>query len=99
LAGLAFPYLKKNTFEASPASQRFGGVPLITICGVVAAVFTGYITVRTIVDVNFGASSDTSLLLNAAVPVAALLWYFGFRWFRSRQGLDLSRRMGEIPVE
>lgn len=99
LASAAFPFTHRETFEGSPAAIRIKGVPLITITGIVAAIFVAFCGWRAYVDAGFGANSTRSLVVNLAVIGVGAVWYLIARGIRRREGLDLDGRFAEIPVE
>ncbi|HYM97052.1 MAG TPA: APC family permease [Candidatus Sulfotelmatobacter sp.] len=99
LAAIVFPRIKKDAYQGSPAAITVAGIPLISICAVVASITLLWVIYRAIVDAAFGANTAFSLWLNAAVIVAAVAWYVIARWYRMRQGVDVAARYREIPVE
>lgn len=99
LAGIVFPYLKRDVYETSPSRIQVGPIPLISLAGVVAAVFIGYVVYRSMVDDTYGANSTSSILAVIAVYVIALIWFYAARWYRTKQGVDVSGRFEEIPIE
>jgi amino acid transporter len=99
VVGALFPYVKRNTFEASPAAIRVGGIPLITIAGTIGAIFLGYLVTRSFVDDAFGANSTTTIYTNIGVLVVGILWYLVARAVRAKEGVDMGKRFAEIPVE
>lgn len=99
LAAIVFPRIKKDAYQGSPAAITVAGIPLISLCAVVASITLLWVIYRAIVDAAFGANTAFSLWLNAAVIVAAVAWYVIARWYRMRQGVDVAARYREIPVE
>jgi amino acid transporter len=99
VVGAIFPYIKRDTFEASPAAIRWGGIPLITIAGTIGAIFLGYLVTRSFVDDAFGATSRTTIITNIVVLGVGILWYIVARVVRAQEGVDMARRFAEIPVE
>jgi amino acid transporter len=99
LAAIVFPMLRKDTYEGSPAAISVAGIPLITITAVVATVTLLWVIYRAVVDSAFGANTAFSLWLNAGVIVAAVVWYFVAKAYRTSRGVDVSARYKEIPVE
>jgi len=56
-----------------------------------------------IVDPNalygIGLKNTSSVIYMGAMYVLALVIYFGFRIYRTRQGIDVKKIYEEIPVE
>jgi amino acid transporter len=99
LTGIAFPYVKREVFERSPAAVRVGGVPVITIAAVVGAVFSGFLFYRAIVDQTFGASTTFSIEVTVAAFVGGFVWFYGARMYRRGRGTPVDNVFKEIPIE
>ncbi len=105
IAAIILPWRRKDIYDASPiARYNVGGIPLITITGVVTAAFLVFL----IWEWSFNSANLYYTAVNASVPsviyfaatyVVALVIYLVARYVRSRQGIDLSRIHHEIPVE
>jgi Icc-related predicted phosphoesterase len=99
LAGVFFPFTHRQTMERSPANIKVAGIPLMTICGVIAAPFLGFIAYRTAVDKALGANAHISLIVNGILIVIGFGWFYALRWYRRHRGEDVDRRFKEIPIE
>jgi amino acid transporter len=99
LAGVFFPFTHKQTMERSPANIKIAGIPLMTICGVLAAPFIGFIAYRTAVDKALGANAHISLIVNGILIAVGFGWFYALRWYRKHRGEDVDRRFKEIPIE
>lgn len=99
LAGIFFPYTRKRELERSPANVRIAGVPVMTLCGVLAIPFLAFVAYRTAVDKALGANARISLVVNGIVIAIGFAWFYGLRWYRKARGVDVDRRFREIPVE
>src|SRR6184192_991002 len=103
VAAAILPWRRKDIFENSPISRfRLAGIPVITITGVVSAIFLVFM----LAEWSFNSVYGTSFSLNSASPIyfgltylAAIVIYLVARTVRKRQGIDLSRIHREIPVE
>jgi basic amino acid/polyamine antiporter, APA family len=103
IAAAIMPWRRKDIFENSPIARfRIAGIPVITITGVVSAIFILFM----VAEWSFNAVYGTAFSLNASSPiyflvtyVAALAIYVVARVVRKRQGIDLARIHREIPVE
>jgi amino acid transporter len=111
IAAIILPYTKKDLYEASPiAKYKIAGVPLITICGVIFAVFLLFLLYQWLLDPNAlygigwsinpdGYKNTTSLIFMGVMYLLALIIYLGAWFYRKNQGIDLSLVYKEIPVE
>jgi amino acid transporter len=103
IAAAIMPWRRKDIFENSPIARfRIAGIPVITITGVVSAIFLVFM----LAEWSFNAVYGTAFSLNASSPIyflvtylAAVVIYVVARVVRKRQGIDLARIHQEIPVE
>lgn len=97
--GVVFPYVKRRVFDASPVAFRVVGIPVISILGVVGLVFTVYVFIRLFFDSAFGSDQPFPIAVTFIVLAATIVWFYGMRWYRAREGVDLDARFREIPIE
>jgi basic amino acid/polyamine antiporter, APA family len=103
IAAAIMPWRRRDIFENSPISRfRIAGIPVITITGVVSAIFILFM----LAEWSFNAVYGTAFSLNASSPIyfgvtylVAIAIYLVARVVRKRQGIDLARIHREIPVE
>lgn len=99
LVGIVFPFRNKEVFQASPAAIKLRGVPILPVIASIASILLAFIVYRAVVDKTYGAGTVFSLWVNLVVFVVGFAWYYGARWYRRSQGIDLAARYKEIPVE
>ena len=104
IAAILLPYLKPDLYKASPiAKYNILGIPLITIAGVVFGGFLVFLLYQWLIDPNdlygIGISNTSSVIYMLANYALAALIYFGFKFARKREGIDLNKVHAEIPVE
>jgi len=107
LAAIVFPYTRKGIFESSPelVKRRIGGVPIITILGVVGLIlemFISYATVLPGVTPPPSGPLIVQLLSYAFVPIVAVIgviMYAAPYLYWKSQGLDLGLLFKQIPSE
>lgn len=98
------PYIKRDLYNASPiAKYKIAGIPLITVAGVIFAAFLLFLLYQWLIDPNalygIGLSNTSSIIYMLSMYLLALLIYVGFKAYRKRQGIDISKIYEEIPVE
>src|SRR5487761_186856 len=99
LTAILFPFVKRDAFENSPIAWRIGRVPVITLIGIVSLVFVGVGTARILVDHAYTpnlAFADWGALI---VIAAGVVIFYGMRYYRRRQGVNIDQRYREIPIE
>jgi basic amino acid/polyamine antiporter, APA family len=103
IAAAIMPWRRKDIFENSPIARfKVAGIPVITITGVVSAIFLGFMLVEWSLNTVYGTAFTTNLMPLVYFIITygiALAIYVVARVVRKRQGIDLSRIHREIPVE
>ena len=105
IAAIILPWRRKDLYAASPiASWKVAGLPLISVVGVITAVFLAFMLYQWSFNPDNLYGTTFSKTLNSvyyfvATYVVAIVIYVIARVVRQRQGIDLSRIHHEIPVE
>jgi amino acid transporter len=102
LAGTLFPYLKstKQIYADSPISKyKLFNIPLITIAGALGLVYFGIMFYLYITDSRYGTNSPLSAMYIFGAIIISAIIYFGYRFYRSRQGINTDLTYKEIPTE
>ena len=94
-----FPFVRPRQFENSPIAKRFAGIPVLSLVGLLGAVFSLFGAWRLTQDPVF--TIDRTFAIGGAFAVIAIgaVWYLVAVALRSREGVDLGTRYQEIPVE
>ena len=111
IAAIVFPYRQRAVFESSPVNWRVGGIPVMSIVGVVATVallvveyvwwtdpINGLVNTPAVFEAQ-GIWPPIMLALTFGVLVTGALWYLGARAFQARRGIRIDRAFAEIPPE
>src|ERR1700682_3122999 len=103
IAAAIMPWRRKDIFENSPIARfKVAGIPVITITGVVSAIFLGLMLVEWSLNTVYGTAFSTNLMPLVYFVITygvALAIYVVARVVRKRQGIDLARLHQAIPVE
>ena len=105
VAAVILPWRRKDLYDASPIAQwKVGGLPLISVVGVVTGLFLLFMLYEwSFNSANlYGTSFQTtmnSVYYFVGTYVVAIVIYVAARVIRGRQGIDLRRIHHEIPVE
>src|SRR5437016_39651 len=106
LGGAVFPWTRKEVYRTARISKyKIGPIPVITICGVIAAAFSAtmlyyFLTVPFLVNVdlsNLGYSGNLFLYVVVAIFFGWVAYYFVRRAYLRRIGIDLDLAYKEIP--
>jgi basic amino acid/polyamine antiporter, APA family len=101
-AAILLPYRKQAMFEGAPAAvrRRIGGVPLLTIAGVVNLILFSIILYSSFTLPAFaGPVGAVAVAFVLGIYVVGLAIYFISAAIRRRQGTDFNLLYGEIPPE
>jgi basic amino acid/polyamine antiporter, APA family len=111
IGAILLPYRKPDLYNASPiAKYKIFGIPLITLAGVIFGGFLVFLLYQWILDPNAlygigysinaaGLKNWTSIVFMLVLYVLAAGIYMGFKAYRRRAGIDITRAHQEIPVE
>jgi len=100
IAGIVFPFAKREFYDKSPADRKIAGVPLITLVGIVAAALYIMLAYFFVSDPLYGANSPIvyeTILLSIIVPAAIFGVAYSFR--KNRQGINILDGFKQIPPE
>jgi amino acid transporter len=102
VTGLVLAYRRPALFEASPFSQRLGGIPVLSIVGALSIVGFVCAIVILLIDQGSGTSlahNPGTVALTVAVWIVAGAIYFASKAIRNQQGIDITLAYVEIPPE
>lgn len=100
VAATVLPWRRPGLYQGSPVARlTVGGVPLITVAGVITIVFLVFNLWKWATDVTYGVNNKQSAIYMLILYGLALAIYVVARVVRARQGIDLARIHSEIPVE
>lgn len=114
VAAILFPYRKREVWASSPVAWTFGGLPVISIAGVLSLIACLVAEWCYLTDPLSGIGILTNgwtgedgaltkdairLVITAGTIVSGWLIYEVSRWYRSRQGVALDATFKEIPLE
>ena len=100
ITAAVLPYRRKDLYETSPISgYKVGGIPLITIAGVITAFFMAWLTYEWGSNSVYGVNNQYSVYMMLTLYIIAIVLYFGFKAYRKKQGFDMGKIYREIPVE
>ena len=101
LAGIIFPWRRKNIFETSPeiVKRRIAGVPVISILGAGTLVCSIYIGYASVAPAYAGTFQPGYLAFSVSLMIIGAIIYAVAWAYRKRTGLPLELTFREIPPE
>jgi len=100
LAGVVFPYRRKELFEAAPdmVKKRVAGIPVMTILGVLTFIISAFVAYATVLPAYIGTINYTYVAVIILTFIVALVIYFISAAYHRRK-IPLSLTFKEIPPE
>lgn len=100
LAGMLFAYRARHVYEVSPvAKHRILGLPLIAVAGAVTFLAAGGVTVMNLIYPELGFTTTAARLLLLLSLVVSAIWFFAYRAWQKRNGVDLDLAFRQLPPE
>lgn len=102
VAAIVLPYRRRDLFDRAPASVRrgVGGVPVLTIAGLLQTVLMAYLLVEALRSPAFSGPTGTgALLLIVGLMVAAPVVFFVGQAIRRRQGYQVDAQWQTLPPD
>jgi len=101
LALAAFPFVKKDLFAQAPGwvAKKVGGVPLVTVIGIVVAIGFAYVAGVAYNNPAIGAADSFSEGLAVGLVAVGFIIYFISATYRKSKGMNLGMALKEIPPE
>jgi APA family basic amino acid/polyamine antiporter len=102
VAGILFPYRQPETFEASPYNARLGGIPAMSILGVLSLIGMAVISYILLNDQNSGtalAVNPERVALAVGIPIVGVVAWFVIKTIQGSRGVNVDLAYREIPPE
>jgi amino acid transporter len=100
IAGILFPYLRKDLYEASPAKKEILGIPVITIAGVIATIYMCIMVGMYLVHPGLrelSISPSVAALIIAILIASILIFYAARIYHKRKEGIDIMWAFKELP--
>lgn len=100
LAGALLPYRAKDVYESSPgAAYKVGGVPLVTILGILGFVLGTGMLLMFMFDARLGLTSPLAYRIVIGILAISAVWYFLAKNAQKSKGINVDYAFKEIPPE
>ena len=100
VAAILFPYRAKEIFELAPSwvTRKIAGVPTVTLVGLFSAAVELFLLYASFTNAFIGGA-PVSYPISVGIAVAGVLFYYGAKWYRKKEGIDLEMVFRTIPPE
>ena len=101
VAAIFFPYLKRSKwiYQSSPLKPNLGGIPVMTIIGVLTVIVFSVMIYGFLTNSLFAANVPQGLIFFGALWVVGFVIYFIAYAVRSAQGVPFGAAFAELPPE
>jgi amino acid transporter len=102
IAATIFPYVKKvrHIWEASPYRHwNVLGIPAVTIGGIVNLVYLAILFYFYVTAPDLEGLTGPSVIAYVVIWVIGLAWYYFYKWYNAREGIDVDLAYSELPPE
>ena len=99
---MIFPFRKKvrDIWEASPyKTWKVGPIPYATIAGAVTIVFVALLVRASYTPEMFTGYMRIWTGIYLGVWVTGIIWYFVWKWYRAKEGIDVTLAFKELMPE
>ncbi len=98
VGGAIFPRTRSEVYRTAPiAKYKVGPVPVITICGVIAAGFSAWMLYWYLTQDFLNINKPLALAVVFVIFVAWTAYYFLRRWYLRGRGINLDLAYKEVP--
>jgi len=99
IAGIAFPFRRKELFERSPVNWKMGALPALAVIAFLDIVVGLFVSYYFATDSNLLANAPESIWMIFIIFLVGFIVFWISRVYRSRQGIDISLAFKEMPPE
>jgi amino acid transporter len=99
VAGIAFPYLRRSLYEASPIRRSIAGIPLISLIGVASVAIYALFWWPLATTNALGANTTTGWVATGIIAGIGIVFYPISFLLNKRRGVDLSLAFKQLPPE
>jgi amino acid transporter len=99
IAGVVFPYRRKELYDSSPARLSLFGVPLITLLGIGTIIYFITLMYGFLTNDALLANTPRGLVFMAGLWVTGLVIFYVNKLVRKAQGVDVDLAYRAIPPE
>jgi amino acid transporter len=104
IAAIMFPSRRPDLYQASPANVSWGGIPVLYIVGPLSILVMLFLTWLTVTYPGLALAGDPNNLWQipafmGMIVVVGLVIYYGAKFVRRSQGIDVDLVYRELPPE
>jgi len=100
VSAIVFPWRAKKLWEASPGSKyKIGKMPVIVIAALFGLIMDFIVIAYYFTNPFYGVltSALPAQLFPIIIIVGCFVWFYGARWYRNREGINIELAFKEVP--
>lgn len=99
-AGIYFPYARPHIYEKSPISaKKILGLPMMTVACALGFVASQFFFWNLFFDSVAAGHDPTQLAIVGGLFGIGIVFYYGMKFIRKAQGIDVTLAFKEVPIE
>jgi len=99
VSAIIIPYRRKSIFETSVAHGKLGGVPILSLLGILGVILFGYLGYNSTTNSAVGPFALGAQLFIVALMIAPFVIYAISFYYNRARGLDLRLVFRQLPPE
>jgi amino acid transporter len=99
VSAIILPFRRKSIFESSAAHGRIGGIPILSLLGVLGVILFCYLGYNSTTNAAVGPFALGAQLFIVALIIAPLVIYCASFYYNKARGLDLRLVFGQLPPD
>ena len=101
LAGIAFPFRRKDVFDSSPSvvKMKIGPLPVVTLLGAMLAAISAFLAYSVVSPAYVGVLNATYVYAVVALLLLGVVIFYVSYAYNKRRGVPLDLAYREIPPE
>jgi len=100
ISAVLLPYRLKDVFETSAVNQRIGGIPIISIIGVLSVIAQAFMAWVFLRDPSAGLNGHPGMIVfNIVVFLSGLVVYYIAKFVQRSRGVNVDLSFKQVPEE
>jgi hypothetical protein len=99
VSAIVLPFTKKSLFETSAARSRVGGVPVLSLLGMLGAILFGYLGYNSTINPAVGPFMLGAQLFVVGLVIFGAIVYAASYFYNRSRGVDLRLVYSQLPPD
>jgi amino acid transporter len=99
ISAIILPFRRKSLFESSAGRSKIGGVPVISLLGLVGAILFAWLAYNATTNPAIGSLAPSAQLFVAVLVIVPVVIFAASYYYNKSRGIDLRLVAGELPPD